>query len=67
MLNLRGGFRVLKPKSRDLLPRNWVQTYNTLIERPTFASPVPLFLLGHFPANECEISDFCLLLENGLI
>ena len=26
--NLRGGFRVLKPKSRDLLPRNCVQTYN---------------------------------------
>ena len=29
--NLRGGFRVLKPKSRDLLPRNCVQTYNSLI------------------------------------
>ena len=29
--NLRGGFRVLKPKSRDLLPRNLVQTYNSLI------------------------------------
>ena len=25
-LNLQGGFRVLKPKSRDLLPRNLVQT-----------------------------------------
>ena len=29
--NLGGGFRVLKPKSRDLLPRNLVQTYNSLI------------------------------------
>ena len=29
--NLRGGFWVLKPKSRDLLPRNLVQTYNSLI------------------------------------
>ena len=28
---LAGGFRVLKPKSRDLLPRNCVQTYNSLI------------------------------------
>ena len=28
--NLRGGFRVLKPMSRDLLPRNLVQTYNLL-------------------------------------
>ena len=30
--NFRGGFRVLKPKSRDLLPRNLVQTYNWLID-----------------------------------
>ena len=29
--NFRSGFRVLKPKSRDLLPRNCVQTYNSLI------------------------------------
>ena len=29
--NLRGGFRVLKPKSRYLLPRNLVQTYYSLI------------------------------------
>ena len=29
--NLRGGFGDLKPKSRDLLPRNLVQTYNSLI------------------------------------
>ena len=29
------------------------------LERPTLASRVPLFLLGHFPTNECEISDFC--------
>ena len=29
--NLRGGFRVLKSKSRDLLPRNLVQTCNSLI------------------------------------
>ena len=29
--NLQGGFRVLKPKSRDLLPRNFVQTHNLLI------------------------------------
>ena len=28
--------------------------------RPTLASRVPLFLLGHFPTTECEISDFCL-------
>ena len=28
--NFRCGFRVLKPKSRDLLPRNLVQTYNLL-------------------------------------
>ena len=31
MPNLRGGFRVLKQKSRDLLPRNLVQTYNSLL------------------------------------
>ena len=31
-----------------------------LLERPTLASRVPLFLLGHFPTNECEISDFLL-------
>ena len=31
-----------------------------LLERPTFASRVPLFLLGNFPTNECEVSDFCL-------
>ena len=31
-----------------------------LLERPTLASRVPLFSLGHFPTNECEISDFCL-------
>ena len=31
-----------------------------LSERPTLALHVPLFLLGHFPTNECEISDFCL-------
>ena len=24
-------------------------------------------LLGYFPTNECEISDFCLQLENGLV
>ena len=29
--SMRGGFLVLKPKSRDLLPRNVVQTYNSLI------------------------------------
>ena len=29
--NLRGGFQILKPKSRDLLPRNLAQTYNSLI------------------------------------
>ena len=29
--NLRGGFWVVKPKSRDLLPRILVQTYNSLI------------------------------------
>ena len=29
--NLRGGFRVLKLKSRDLLPRNLVLTCNSLI------------------------------------
>ena len=29
--NLRGGFRILKSKSRDLLPRNLVQTCNSLI------------------------------------
>ena len=29
--NLRGGFRVLKPKSRDLMLRNCVQTCNSLI------------------------------------
>ena len=31
-----------------------------LLERPTLASRVPLFLLGHFLTNECEISDCCL-------
>ena len=29
------------------------------LERPTLASRVPLFLLGHFLTNECETSDFC--------
>ena len=32
----------------------------SLLERPTLASRVPLFLLGHFPTNECE--NFRLLL-----
>ena len=31
-----------------------------LLARPTLASHVSLFLLGHFPTNECKISDFCL-------
>ena len=31
-----------------------------LLERPTIASRVSLFLLGHFQTNECEILDFCL-------
>ena len=31
MPNLRGSFRVLKLKSRDLLPRNLKLTYNSLI------------------------------------
>ena len=31
-----------------------------IIGKPTLASRVPLFLLGDFPTNECEISDFCL-------
>ena len=39
----------------------------TWLERSTLASRVSLFLLCHFPTNECEISDFCLLLENGLV
>ena len=29
--NFRAGLRVLKPKSRDLLPQNMVQTNNLLI------------------------------------
>ena len=33
---------------------------NSLLERPTLASRVLLFLLGHFQTNECEISKFCL-------
>ena len=36
------------------------RTGRLYLERPTLASRVPLFLLGHFPTNECEISDFCL-------
>ena len=32
--------------------------HEALLERPTLASRVPLFLLGHFPTNECEISNF---------
>ena len=31
-----------------------------LLEGPTLALHVPWFLLGHFPTNECKISDFCL-------
>ena len=31
MPNLWGGFRVLKQKSRNLLPRNLIQTYNLLL------------------------------------
>ena len=31
--NLRGGFWVLKQKSRDLLPRNLVQTYEDLRDK----------------------------------
>ena len=31
-----------------------------LLERPTFVLCVPLSLLGRFPTNECEVSDFCL-------
>ena len=34
--NLRGDFRVPKPKSRDLLPWNSVQTYNTRRKRRSF-------------------------------
>ena len=35
-------------------------TFYLLVERPTLASRVPVFLFGHFPTNECEISNFCL-------
>ena len=35
-------------------------SHSSSLERPTLASRVPLFLLGHFPTNECEISNFCL-------
>ena len=41
--NLQGGFRVLKPKSRDLLPRNLVQTSNSLIHNH-FVLPMSLFI-----------------------
>ena len=30
------------------------------LERRTLASSVPLFLLGYFLTNECQILDFCL-------
>ena len=37
-----------------------IQKHATSLERSTLASHVPLFLLDHFPTNECEISNFCL-------
>ena len=37
-----------------------VEKRNSLLERPTLESRVPLFLLGHFQTNEGKISDFCL-------
>ena len=31
-----------------------------LLERPAFASHVPLFSFEHFQTSECEVSGFCL-------
>ena len=47
-------YKIGHTKVRMLCKVNWS------LEQPTLASFVALFLLGHFPTNECEISDFCL-------
>ena len=39
-----------------------MQKLHGIIERPTLASRVFLFLLGYFQTNECEISDGFILL-----
>ena len=60
--NLIAIFRV-PVKSNHNSWRNTIHSSKDMydvLERPTLASRVPLFLLGHFPTNECEISDFCL-------
>ena len=46
--NFRGGFQVLKPKSRDQLPRNLVQTYNSIISN---CCQNLIKLDGSLPAN----------------
>ena len=47
------GYFMTKQKSQE-------KSSSRLLERPTLALRVPLFLLGHFPTNECEISNFWL-------
>ena len=42
------------------LERKSIPADLSLLEQPTLASCVPLFLLSHFQTNECEILDFCL-------
>ena len=48
------------PTNPLLAAMRFIPFFSFFLERPTLASRVPLFLLGHFLTNECEISDFCL-------
>ena len=47
--------------AKDVLSPDLVKVDKpALLEQPTLASRVSLFLLDHFSTNECEIADFCL-------
>ena len=54
--------RIRQQREEQLIEecRHIKSNIRSLLERLALASRVPLFLLGHFPTNECEISDFCL-------
>ena len=68
VFNLQSGLKNTKSTGKDNISAYFLKVaakviaapLAQLLERPTLASLVPLFLLGHFSTNECEISDFCL-------
>ena len=47
------------PRLRGTLHFDDPKLFQNLLERPTLASRIFLFLLGYFQTSECEISDFC--------